>query len=57
MEELIDHDLLLERCKIFLSRGRMTELYDTALQLFSRHCPQLRDKDEAEGGIYFFIID
>ncbi|ODM94776.1 General transcription factor 3C polypeptide 3 [Orchesella cincta] len=48
MEELIDHDLLLERCKIFLNRGRLSELYDTALQLFSRHCPQLRNFEETQ---------
>lgn len=49
MEDLIDHDLLLERCKIFLNRGRLSELFDTALQLFSRHCPRIRDIGEAEG--------
>lgn len=48
-EDLIDHDLLLERCKIFLNRDRILELYDTAIQLFSRHCPQIRDIEEAKG--------
>jgi len=49
MESLIDQDLLVEKCNILLSRDRIPEFYETALQLFNRHCPDIKDDDEAHG--------
>lgn len=49
MEDLIDQDLMVEKCNILFSRNRLNEFYDTALQLFSRHCPEVRNYDEAHG--------
>jgi hypothetical protein len=49
MESLIDQDLLVEKCNILLARDRIPEFYDSALQLFSRHCPDIRDDDEVHG--------
>jgi hypothetical protein len=49
MEDLIDQDLLVEKCNILLSRNRIYEFFETALQLFNRHCPLIRNYDEAHG--------
>ena len=49
MEELTDQDLLVEKCNILLARERYQEFFDTAMNLFSRHCPIIRNYDEAHG--------
>ncbi len=49
MEDLIDQDLLVEKCNILLTRNRIPEFFETAMRLFSKHCPEIRNYDEAHG--------